>query len=48
MCDLIEASGFQNAIAEPLTGGIVTIYAAEKCRLGEVSAALRNFRFRRR
>ena len=29
MCDLIEASGFQNAIAEPLTGGIVTIYAAE-------------------
>jgi hypothetical protein len=33
MCDLIEASGFQNAIAEALTGGIVTIYAAEKaCR----------------
>ena len=29
MCDLIEASGFQNAIAEPLTGGIVTIYTAE-------------------
>src|SRR2546421_10435767 len=26
MCDLIEASGFQNAIAEPLTGGILTIY----------------------
>jgi demethylmenaquinone methyltransferase/2-methoxy-6-polyprenyl-1,4-benzoquinol methylase len=29
MCDLIEASGFQNVIAEPLTGGIVTIYVAE-------------------
>jgi len=29
MCDLIEASGFQNATAEPLTGGIVTIYTAE-------------------
>jgi hypothetical protein len=29
MCDLIEASGFQNAIAKSLTGGIVTIYAAE-------------------
>jgi demethylmenaquinone methyltransferase/2-methoxy-6-polyprenyl-1,4-benzoquinol methylase len=29
MCDLIEASGFQNATAERLTGGIVTIYAAE-------------------
>jgi len=29
MCDLIEASGFQNAAAEPLTGGIVTIYTAE-------------------
>ena len=29
MCDLIEASGFQNATAEPLTGGIVTIYIAE-------------------
>jgi demethylmenaquinone methyltransferase / 2-methoxy-6-polyprenyl-1,4-benzoquinol methylase len=29
MCDLIEASGFQNAMVERLTGGIVTIYAAE-------------------
>jgi demethylmenaquinone methyltransferase / 2-methoxy-6-polyprenyl-1,4-benzoquinol methylase len=29
MCDLIEASGFQNAKAEPLTGGIVTIYTAK-------------------
>jgi demethylmenaquinone methyltransferase/2-methoxy-6-polyprenyl-1,4-benzoquinol methylase len=29
MCDLIEVSGFQNALAEPLTGGIVTIYTAE-------------------
>jgi demethylmenaquinone methyltransferase/2-methoxy-6-polyprenyl-1,4-benzoquinol methylase len=29
MCDLIEASGFQNVTAEPLTGGIVTIYVAE-------------------
>jgi demethylmenaquinone methyltransferase / 2-methoxy-6-polyprenyl-1,4-benzoquinol methylase len=27
---LIEASGFRNATAEPLTGGIVTIYTAEK------------------
>ena len=32
MCDLIEASGFKNATAEPLTGGIVTIYVAEKDR----------------
>jgi len=29
MCHLIEASGFQNVTAEPLTGGIVTIYSAE-------------------
>jgi demethylmenaquinone methyltransferase / 2-methoxy-6-polyprenyl-1,4-benzoquinol methylase len=29
MCDLIEASGFQNAAAEALTGGIVTIYTAK-------------------
>jgi demethylmenaquinone methyltransferase/2-methoxy-6-polyprenyl-1,4-benzoquinol methylase len=29
MCDLIEASGFQNARAESLTGGIVTIYSAK-------------------
>src|SRR5437868_8975007 len=29
MCDLIEASGFQNVTAEPLTGGIVTIYTAK-------------------
>jgi demethylmenaquinone methyltransferase / 2-methoxy-6-polyprenyl-1,4-benzoquinol methylase len=27
---LIEANGFQNAAAEPLTGGIVTIYTATK------------------
>jgi demethylmenaquinone methyltransferase/2-methoxy-6-polyprenyl-1,4-benzoquinol methylase len=27
---LIEASGFRNATVEPLTGGIVTIYTAEK------------------
>ena len=27
---LIEANGFRNAAAEPLTGGIVTIYAATK------------------
>jgi demethylmenaquinone methyltransferase / 2-methoxy-6-polyprenyl-1,4-benzoquinol methylase len=32
MCDLIDASGFQNAAAEPLTGGIVTIYTAESAR----------------
>jgi demethylmenaquinone methyltransferase / 2-methoxy-6-polyprenyl-1,4-benzoquinol methylase len=29
MCELIEASGFKNATAEPLSGGIVTIYTAE-------------------
>ena len=29
MCDLIESSGFTNAAAEPLTGGIVTIYIAQ-------------------
>src|SRR5205823_4484023 len=29
MCDLIEANGFKNAVAEPLTGGIVTIYTAQ-------------------
>ena len=29
MCDLIEASGFQNVTAEPLTVGIVTIYTAK-------------------
>jgi demethylmenaquinone methyltransferase/2-methoxy-6-polyprenyl-1,4-benzoquinol methylase len=28
MCDLINANGFQNATAEPVTGGIVTIYTA--------------------
>jgi demethylmenaquinone methyltransferase/2-methoxy-6-polyprenyl-1,4-benzoquinol methylase len=30
MCRLIETTGFGNACAEPLTGGIVTIYTAEK------------------
>lgn len=30
MCDLIEANGFYHAIAEPLTGGIVTIYTADR------------------
>jgi demethylmenaquinone methyltransferase/2-methoxy-6-polyprenyl-1,4-benzoquinol methylase len=30
MLQLIEASGFRNTNAEPLTGGIVTIYTAEK------------------
>jgi demethylmenaquinone methyltransferase / 2-methoxy-6-polyprenyl-1,4-benzoquinol methylase len=30
MCRLIEANGFRNALAEPLSGGIVTIYTAEK------------------
>jgi demethylmenaquinone methyltransferase / 2-methoxy-6-polyprenyl-1,4-benzoquinol methylase len=30
MLRLIEANGFRNATAEPLTGGIVTIYTAEK------------------
>lgn len=37
MCDLIEASGFQNAAAEPLTGGIVTIYTAANARHPERS-----------
>jgi len=32
MCDLLEASGFQNVTTEPLTGVIVTIYTAEKAR----------------
>jgi demethylmenaquinone methyltransferase/2-methoxy-6-polyprenyl-1,4-benzoquinol methylase len=30
MCQLIAASGFHNANAQPLSGGIVTIYTAEK------------------
>lgn len=30
MLSLIEGSGFQSAAAEPLTGGIVTIYTAQK------------------
>jgi demethylmenaquinone methyltransferase/2-methoxy-6-polyprenyl-1,4-benzoquinol methylase len=30
MCDLIESNGFKNAVAEPLTGGIVTIYTAKR------------------
>ena len=30
MCDLIETSGFGNVAAQPLTGGIVTIYTATK------------------
>src|ERR1051326_5200469 len=29
MCDLIEANGFKNAVAEPLSGGIVTIYTVD-------------------
>ena len=29
MCALIETGGFRNAAAEPLTGGIVTIYTAQ-------------------
>jgi demethylmenaquinone methyltransferase/2-methoxy-6-polyprenyl-1,4-benzoquinol methylase len=29
MCDLIEAGGFANATATPLTAGIVTLYVAE-------------------
>jgi demethylmenaquinone methyltransferase/2-methoxy-6-polyprenyl-1,4-benzoquinol methylase len=37
MCDLIEASGFHNATAEPLSGGIVTIYTAGKARHPERS-----------
>ena len=30
MCRLIEANGFRNAQAQPLSGGIVTIYEAQK------------------
>ncbi|HEX8898387.1 MAG TPA: ubiquinone/menaquinone biosynthesis methyltransferase [Chthoniobacterales bacterium] len=30
MLELIERNGFTNGVAEPLTGGIATIYAAEK------------------
>lgn len=30
MLELIERNGFKNAAAEPLTGGIATIYAAQK------------------
>jgi demethylmenaquinone methyltransferase/2-methoxy-6-polyprenyl-1,4-benzoquinol methylase len=40
MCDLIEASGFQNATAQPLTGGIVTIYTAENARHTERSRGI--------
>ena len=29
MCDLIEANGFTNTTATPLTAGIVTLYTAE-------------------
>jgi hypothetical protein len=32
MVRLIEANGFRNAKAEPLSRGIVTIYTAEKGR----------------
>ena len=40
MLALIEGSGFDNARAEPLTGGIVTIYTAT-CSggLGDTSMA---------
>jgi hypothetical protein len=31
---LINANGFRDATAEPLTGGIVTIYAARICSGG--------------
>ena len=30
MCELMAANGFADATAEPLTGGIVTIYTAQK------------------
>ncbi|MFL6513476.1 MAG: bifunctional demethylmenaquinone methyltransferase/2-methoxy-6-polyprenyl-1,4-benzoquinol methylase UbiE [Chthoniobacterales bacterium] len=30
MLQLLESNGFRNATAEPLTGGIVTLYTAEK------------------
>jgi demethylmenaquinone methyltransferase/2-methoxy-6-polyprenyl-1,4-benzoquinol methylase len=32
MCELIENSGFREATAEPLSGGIVTVYCAGKTR----------------
>jgi demethylmenaquinone methyltransferase / 2-methoxy-6-polyprenyl-1,4-benzoquinol methylase len=34
MCQLMAASGFGGADAQPLSGGIVTIYAAKKMLLG--------------
>jgi demethylmenaquinone methyltransferase / 2-methoxy-6-polyprenyl-1,4-benzoquinol methylase len=40
MCDLIEANGFQNAAAEPLTGGIVAIYTAESAPRPERSQGI--------
>ena len=38
MCQLMAASGFHNASAQPLSGGIVTIYTAEK--IGSMQGAL--------
>ena len=37
MVELIERNGFANAAAEPLTGGIATIYTAEKTRCEQTS-----------
>jgi len=30
MCDLLERSGLRTATAQPLSGGIVTIYCARR------------------
>ena len=38
MLRLIEANGFRNATAEPLSGGVVTIYTAEKSATASRSA----------
>lgn len=39
MCDLMAKSGFSNPNAQPLTGGIVTIYRAKKMLLGGESCS---------
>jgi len=31
MCDLIENAGFSGAVCQPLSGGIVSLYTAERC-----------------
>lgn len=40
MLELIERNGFTNAAAEPLTGGIATIYTATNCSRHPVAGAI--------